>query len=248
MKLKSITAVLVGLLVTISGQAIAGQERPDYPDERSKLQGIRAEIKDKNFASFIKPEPEFCRAFMKDLLVGERVEAIEPIVRAESNKAPGLKIWHSCDSAEADDMKTDDPRKGYNNMAGYGPPYRYYQLELDGNTKNGKEHVLYHESVKKGSGFGSTGYTWIDLKGCVIRGGAPVPDIRLLKRAPQTLSLLSMVVHYRETYMVLTLSPRYMKTKYGYGLDLDNLQKSNDPSLACSWVEQEQDEKVESQK
>ena len=54
------------------------------------------------------------------------------------------------------------------------PPYRYYRIELDGNTKNGPEDMIYHNMPSDRAQPGRTGYAWVDLENCEIKNGFTV--------------------------------------------------------------------------
>jgi hypothetical protein len=215
-------------------------ESHQFANETEKLKAIQEVVR-----TLALREPyaqdQFCAAFIEDFRAGRNIAAIEPVARADSYDDPGIAKWRRCDDATQDDMRTDDPNKlGYNGIGLFGgPPFRYYRIEIDGNPHDGPEDLLYHESVKRGSGYGRTGYTWVDLEGCAIRGGAPIATGYLSDRSRPELYRLNMVVVRGEVPVMIELAPnRPTATATKYRFKATRLDRQPPaPMVMCSWRE-----------
>lgn len=173
--------------------------------EAAILKQIIGVVRSHSFASPETSTPTAeCERALADLKAGTGFQPIEPDVRAEVDSDPRLEKWHRCDQAdEADVEDRDNPFLGFY-MLGSGP-YRYYRIELDGNSQNGPEDVIYWDSnfAKRESG----GYAWVDIDACSFRGSARLTNIGF-ERAPvpgeQSANLL---VRYRGEIFALEVAP-----------------------------------------
>ncbi len=184
-------------------------EKPDFDNETDKLNFMRKIVKKQKFAP-ARPEQhfessEYCQHFFTDFVNGKGIEAIEPEYRTNDENDPRLEKWnHSC----ADKGSGAEDAYDYLWSLG-GPPYRYYQIDVDGNPKNGKEDVFYTDFEKGDSVsvIGHNGYFWIDLKRCVVAGGAlPTSTPVGLALLPPNAYSLSLLVKYRNEYLSVGLS------------------------------------------
>jgi hypothetical protein len=170
---------------------------------------------------------------MRDLRADRQIVAVEPDVRTDSETDPALKKWHECEHATPDQMETTDPNAYFTHLEFLGgPPFRYYKIDIDGNPNNGKEDLIYHEKSRSGQS-GSTGYDWVDLKGCFVKGGAPVTRS---ERTPKGFQQVDLVTKYRSEYVVLdmyTNSTDPNESRYRLRMYRLNRQKP----FVCAWHE-----------
>jgi hypothetical protein len=149
----------------------------------------------RKFVPSFTQEPAYCVRFIDALLTGRSIAAMEPDLRAGTETDPQLRKWRKCDYATPEQMQTKDPTEGFNGLWLLGgPPFRYYQINIDGISKNGKEDLLYHEMTRGDLKTGTNGYTWVDLEGCVIKGGAPVTRS---EKTPENLHAIDLVARYQ---------------------------------------------------
>jgi hypothetical protein len=98
---------------------------------------------------------------------------IEPFVVADSADDPRMAKWKQCEGRDYHDFDIV-PENFFDWLSKLGtPPYRYYRIELDGNKKNGLEDMIYYNQPKDLNMQGETGYAWVDLSNCEIKGGYP---------------------------------------------------------------------------
>ena len=207
----------------------------EFTDEADKLKFMRNIVGQHKFYSpKYSTNTEFCQQFLKDFgASNELVQATEPDVRTVDEQDPRLKNWHQCENSE---QKAENiPEYRFLNILG-GPPYRYYQIDIDGNPKNGKEDVIYTETYKPGThsaGTGLTGYVWVDLKECVPKGGAAVDFQYPPKPLAADIYHVNTVVKYRGNYLAVDLYPRGK----AYGLHATSFDAPN--GQICLWFQQE---------
>lgn len=159
---------IAGLLLCICFTANA-QENMKFDSEAEKLKFIRQMLLKEKYLRLSEYSPKHCAGMMKDLLKGKNFKAIEPDVIAYSEDDPRLEKWNQCYNKQPEDFGLE-PQQFYMGLQFLGsPPYRYYRIELDGNTKNGTEDMIYHEAMLGKPG--DTGYTWVNLKKCEIKKG-----------------------------------------------------------------------------
>jgi hypothetical protein len=212
-------------------------EKPTFSNEVDKLKFMQDIVKQHSFqyAPFL-PRSEFCEQFMNDFLANTNVLPVEPNVQTNDENDPRLAKWHRCENAE--EKPADVETYEYLSELG-GPPYRYYQIDLDGNAKNGAEDVIYTEIYKEGdkrAGTGHTGYHWIDLATCTGKGGAPVDAQFPTKPLPPRIYHLSMVVKYHDHYVAVELYP--IGETYHFRTDAFDPQL-NHHGYYCPWTESE---------
>lgn len=204
-------------------------EKPTFDREADKLVFMRKLVREQKFAP---PRPEqsfesseYCQQFFKDFANGVGVEAIEPIARINDENDPRLEKWNR--TCENEGTAAED---SFDSLWGKGgPPYRHYQIELDGNPKNGKEDVFYtdFQKVDEGGIIGQDGYWWIDLKQCVVAGGGGYRSNGLTLLPPNTYAL-SLLVKYRGEYLAVSLfsyPPDYYAPRRNiyYGFDVTHI-------------------------
>jgi hypothetical protein len=178
-------------------------EKPDFDAEVDKFEFMRRIVKG---SELYPAEPnEFCQRFLKDFRNGEGVEAIEPDVRTNDESDPRLTRWNQC---KGNDANGPGAFGGIQLDLG-GPPYRYYQIDLDGNPQNGKEDVIYTDFQRGSSGgvVGENGYFWVDLNACVVIGGSGSVMTHGLELLRPNAYLLNVLVKYRGSYRVVDISP-----------------------------------------
>jgi uncharacterized protein YecT (DUF1311 family) len=198
--------------------------------ESAKLKIILEMVRARPFRpSFDPDDTPYCKRMLSDLARGERIEAIEPRLRMDSEQNPGLERLNRC--AALDRAEADDPGFqffGPDQLS--GPPYRYYQIELDGDADNGPEDVLYHEGQFSRMGNGGPGYTWVKVEKCTIGGGAPVAGYGLYG--------IDVLAKYRDEVITLELMPQ-AHTDDGkeivYGLTSLRLKDVEGEIRGCTW-------------
>ncbi|NLW35785.1 MAG: hypothetical protein GXY80_09935 [Syntrophorhabdus aromaticivorans] len=164
--------IVTGLSLLLLVASAHTQESMRFDSEAKKLAFIRQMLLQAREVTLSEDSRQHCHQMMKDLLAGKDIKAIEPDVRADSASDPRLARWNQCLHHVHKDLSDEEERKIYWSLRHLGdPPYRYYRVELDGNAKDGPEDLIYHETPKENAGSASTGYTWVDLKNCMIRGG-----------------------------------------------------------------------------
>ena len=147
------------------------QETMQFDSEAKKLEFIKQTLKKEKYLRPSEYNAPHCKQIMKDLLADKNFKAIEPVVRADSVDDPRMAKWKQCEDKGLSGVLVFESL----NLLG-APPYRYYRIELDENTENGPEDMIYHNQCKGDiSGrycmVSSTGYTWVDLSNCEIEKG-----------------------------------------------------------------------------
>lgn len=218
-------------------------EKPTFTNESDKLKFMQGIIRQHVFKSpDFPPNSKFCEQFLTDFTSGKKVVAVEPDVITDDENDPRLKKWHGCKDAEQ--QAENVPVYRYLNNLG-GPPYRYYQIELDGNPKNGKEDVIYTEVIKGEFDFGgkvhptlsgATGYAWVDLKSCVVKGGAGIGGANAIMPLLPKAYRLSMIVKYRNRNLEVDLYPLGTTYRFGTNAFVADL---NHRGHSCAWYEPE---------
>lgn len=214
-------------------------EKPIFTNEIDKLKFMQRIVRQNVFKSRSFPSnSKLCEQFLKDFTAGKHVQAVEPDVIADNENDPRLSKWHDCEDAEQKAENVLEYR--FLSFLG-GPTYRYYHIELDGNPKNGKEDVIYTEFVKKKFDFagktslelsGATGYAWVDLKDCVVKGGAGIGTADAITPLLPDMYRLSMIVKYLNRNLEVHLYP-IGETYHFY---TENFETGK-PGSSCAWHE-----------
>lgn len=177
-----------------------------FAKESEKLKVIRDVVRRQSFAWYNPhdKEPEFCKAFKKDFIEGLHLEPVEPDFRTDDAHDPRFAKLNNC--TEYYRQGAEEPEQGAFWGVEYwgGPPYRYYSVELDGNSDNGKEVILYHEPTVELRTNG-TGYGWIDLHSCISKAGAS-QDTRW-RDTPRYLYRLTTLAKYKGELIMVGISP-----------------------------------------
>lgn len=226
--------IMLAITITIASTSpVAAQESQQFKHEDDKLKTLRKILTQKKFSPTLPPEPTYCTQFMRDLLADSNVEAVEPDVRADSADDSQLKEWRHCDGAagngyEGPNRKNRELDDGFH--LSETPPYRSYQIDLDDNSKNGKENLLFQEAAQDKS----AGYTWVNLKSCIVAGEVWTP---WSTKTPPIFKPLNLVAHYKGEYLVLNLEPNTTESNISnYHFVMTKLSKKHRP-LLCSWSE-----------
>lgn len=166
------------------------QETIQFDSEAKKLEFVRQMLsKEKYLRSGVdKPEPH-CELMMKDLLVDKNFKAIEPNVRADSADDPRLAKWKKCEDVEISPL-------GFHYLSDLGgPPYRYYKIELDGNTKNGSEDMLYY-NMSDDIPLSRTGYSWVH--DCEVKRNFHITGALQMRPRKPNAVYLNTLVYYKD--------------------------------------------------
>lgn len=174
-QLKAFSLILLAVgSFTFFCESAGGQESMRFDSEARKLDFIRHYVA--THRKQIKPfenSPPDCFRVLNDFLADRHFKAIEPVVIADSEDDPRLAKWDQCRGSDYRDLGLA-PEELYGSLRLLGgPPYRYYRVELDGNKSNGPEDLIYQETPKdpsKQTNQTFTGYTWVDLKRCKMKG------------------------------------------------------------------------------
>lgn len=230
----SVTLVYFVAWIASSASPSSAQESSQPTREANKLKALRTVLLQREFSPVSPPERAYCTQLMRDFLADREIVAVEPDVRADSEDDPALKKWHQCDNATPEKMQTIDPKAGFDSIQLLGgPPFRYYRIDIDGNPKNGKEDLLYHELTRGDLKVGATGYTWVNLDGCFIKGGAPI--IRSKETPPNFLSI-DLVARYKGEYVVFDLYTNSRDPNIlNYRLTMYRLNQRK--PVVCAWHE-----------
>lgn len=106
---------------------------------------------------------EFCNRFYEALRTASpEIHYIEPVFRSDDPTHPALGEYLDCDLYGG-------PRglKTFQLYSRGSRGFRLYQLDIDGNPKNGLEEYIYgQEPVDVGQEYGSAGYERVDLNEC----------------------------------------------------------------------------------
>jgi hypothetical protein len=181
------------------------QETMRFDSEAKKLEFIRKALKKEEYMKLDEVESKRSdrEEMMKDLLVNRRFKAIEPIVRANSKEDPKLAKWKRCEKLDYKDMGVE-PESFYDGLDRLGvPPYRYYRIDFDSDSKNGLEDVVYHNGPGKGSPMGTTGYTWVDLDRCEMMDHLYATGAGTMKSRKKGAAYLNTLVQYKGNLWLL---------------------------------------------
>ena len=217
-----------------------------FPNEKEKLKVIKEIIKTHDMrpsSSFysLKEKP-FCKILLQDL-IANKVKAVEPNVYAETAFDPALKKWQACSEKEMENSNSNDIKRVFEGITLLGlPPYRYYQIDIDGNQNNGKEDLLYYETgapyYNKNIQVGNTGYSWVDLKSCLVMGGAPMSNIYIHRNDPGNYYRFSLIAEYKKKYYAVSVYPNTKNQNISnYNLSLIEITQSSSPANVCAWRE-----------
>jgi hypothetical protein len=170
-----------------------------FDSEAKKLETIRQLLAKESKIELSQYAPSMCHRALKDLLEAKGFEAIEPVVRAESADDPALAKWRQCAAKYPEN--DEEARFFFHSFKDKdlgAPPYRYYVLDLDGNPENGPEDLIYHE-MSRGPEYplSITGYTWVDLERCQIKGGFKATGALTRRSRKPDAVYLNMLVRYR---------------------------------------------------
>jgi|GEM_PF-2614142 len=162
-----------------------------------------------------------CASFPTDFQAG-RFEVIEPDYQALSYedtlpdfKLPPAKVgklprddlrtlWHQCDGMEVADSTAENPNDVFQ-MLGVGsdlPPFRFYHVVLDSNSKNPKLADIYLHR----SGEYQHYYSQIDLGACIRKMTVGAGDLLHEQHTDNKYKTLSLLVRYRGQAAVLVYS------------------------------------------
>lgn len=203
-------------------------DKPVFDNETDKLKFMRYIANQHTFESPQNPaNSAFCQQFFEDFSKGVHVVAVEPDVRASDVNDPHLEKWHQCENKEIAPDGFD-----YLQLLG-GPPYRYYQIDIDGNPGNGKEDVIYTDYKKAPSGgtVGQNSYYWIDLEKCEFMGGGDITSLTPLHPIPPNVYHLNSIVKYKDRYLAVDLSPLGLPD---YSLHANTIGAKLDQQI-CFW-------------
>ncbi|MGC2049853.1 MAG: lysozyme inhibitor LprI family protein [Gallionella sp.] len=179
-------------------------DKPVFDNETDKLKFMQYIANQYVFEpTKLTANKEFCRQFFEDFTKDVQLEAVEPDVRAYDEQDPRLDKWHRCEDKE---ILPD----GFDYLLGLGgPPFRYYQIEVDGKPDNGKEDIIYTDYRKADSGgvVGHNSYHWVDLEKCKVMGGGIVTSLNPLYPHPPNIYHLNSIVKYKDSYLTVDLSP-----------------------------------------
>ncbi|MGZ5050953.1 MAG: lysozyme inhibitor LprI family protein [Methylobacter sp.] len=192
---------------------------PDLPEaERNRL---------KSSPQYQAQTAEFCTAFYGAMQRADKaIQYVEPIVRPDDPNHPGLAQYHSCaDAQERPNWREGRGEEIYDHISLIGDrAFRLYQLDLDGNSKNGLEEYLYAELDIKQTLAITPGYNRIDFERCEFMNGISVYQDQELHSGWHRNNYNAMI-RYRDGYYIFDLynllwssdqSPYYRLKLYRY--------------------------------
>jgi len=207
-----------------------GEETYFFETEAGKLKVIQDAVRQQRvlYSHPIASEPNYCNEFMSNLVADTIIEAIEPAFATEHASDPRLDKLNTCRNYPFEEGLAPESFEGVSLLG--NPPYRYYELDLDGKQENGKEIIYYHEQ----GALGSTGYTWVDPNVCEVIGGATIQSILTNDGAPRALYRLNTLVRFRGDILALSLLPISWEPKPSrYGVFLTRVSQGE--RRFCAW-------------
>lgn len=184
--------VIAAVLFFVCLNAFA-QESMQFDTEAKKLEFIRQMLKKEKYLRPNEYNAPHCKQIMKDFLANKNFKAIEPVVRADSVDDPRMAKWRQCEDKGMGGVNVFESL----DLLG-APPYRYYRIEMDGNTQNGPGDMIYHNTPSDRTRPGRTGYTWVDLSNCEIeRGGFIVTGALERRHSLPNAVFLNTLVYYK---------------------------------------------------
>jgi hypothetical protein len=217
--------MIIGMMfVVMMCNTANANESKQFKSETKKLNFIKQMLKKEKHLRLGEDSAPHCKKMMKDLLKGKNFKAIEPYLRADSEDSPRLSRWKQCEDKDYQDVGVDSD-KFFERLSGLGgPPYRFYRIELDGNRKNGLEDMVYHEIPSDTYVRGDNGYTWVDLKKCMIKPGFPV-ETQVSKK--NNAVFLTTLVYFKNTLWAVD---------YNKGFSIDMMRRIDLTKIeTCQW-------------
>jgi hypothetical protein len=189
----------------------------------------------------------FCAQALNDIRTKKGIQVVEPIVRTDDVRHPALRPWVSCWESKKFQERT-------NVYYGFGTrAFRLYRVEVDRNSQNGPEEVLYAEWDHKDppAHFGA-GFNWMETNTCTIRGGAAVfeRDTRNAQGAGMITDSYGVLLRYKDETWALEIhglkntftkswgDPADPPKDPQYGLTMSTLPNAADklgPPQICGW-------------
>lgn len=174
---------------------------------------------------------KFCADFMNELARGSSsIRHVEPLFRTDDPNDPRLTPYR-----EACATPRDRPAafENYDGLWKIGErAFRLYRLDLDRNPENGLEEIIYGEYRPETLRLQrSPGYSQIDLKECVVKGGAPVEQD--LQSDGSQYSNYNALIEYRGRYYVYDLFQVSVEKSAHYYLRLTGLEAKE--GELCNW-------------
>ncbi len=220
----------VVFLVLSAGSSSLGAEPAQTTSVKEQIIKVLASITMKlNYAV----DEKFCRQFFEDFNKQEHIEHVQPILQADRiddpaltsflSKCPTVK-WIGADAADSEYRPNTRVRDQFGNKSVGTAHFRLYQVDIDNNKRNGREHVFYSdgfvpeplpgeelapvEELDKTLGE----YTAIDFEGCATLGGVEVGQ-----GGTSVFPVYNGVIRYHEQAYIYNL--------YGYGKYRLNIEK-----------------------
>lgn len=168
-------------------------------------------------------EEPLCEAFLEDLKTGQHMAPIAPVMEVmdlddprlggraslwvngkmeyRDQDDPRVGRWHRCDGIEAYESAANHLGFVFQGLIHENglPPYRFYEVDLDGDASNGLEDIVTYRSADDGY---TQIYQWIDLQGCEVRNQFAEVSPRAL--GAEYKDALSLVFQYKGVPMVLS--------------------------------------------
>lgn len=171
---------------------------------------------------------EFCNRFYEALRAASpEINYIEPVFRTDDPTHPALGEYLDCDLYGG-------PRglKTFQLYSRGSRGFRLYQLDIDGNPKNGLEEYIYgQEPIDVGEENGSAGYERVDLNECwMIDGVSALPE-KPIEASFQQESGVNALIRYQGKYLVFNLREQSKAFKGLYIWPYDPAKNGFD--LAC---------------
>jgi len=214
------------MIIAMACTSAAAQETMQFKSEAKKLDFIRQMLKKEKHLRLSEYSASHCKQMMKDLLAGKNFKAIEPYLKASSEDDERLARWNQCRDKDYHDVDVDSD-KFFGDLSDLGgPPYRFYRIELDDNSKSGPADIVYTDTFCDQNSSSGAGYSWVNLKNCEIKCGYPVGELSQFSKKPNAASLNTLVYYKGQLWA--------MDYVEGIGFDLQRRIDCNKMET-CQW-------------
>ncbi len=215
-------------MVLLAPSVSLSEERPS---EASKIRQIQAVIETENMEMPVHwqsryPDEllKYCSMFLEDLKAGPAIQVIEPVLSTDDPNHTGLARYGGACRA------TRNANANYHRLSDIGThAFRLYRIEVDGDTRNGPEEILYAEGNPRRTGGGA--YYRVDLERCTAKVlGHPCCKTTLPPGDSRaSIANVNALIEYRGVLAVLEMvgEKRKDRMEFQYGIDLWGLDARN---------------------
>ncbi len=261
MKKKRTILFILLFIITIS-RGFAGEQNQSTEKEKvlEIMQGMQVSrtyhmrLRKAN----VPTDENFCKSFLDDLKERSAVEFVEPIVQTDDYNNPMLQSYlGKCPKLQLNKSVAFEPRiweyaktlpeeerERLGRVSFTSLDFRLYHVDIDNNTKNGKEYLFYGGGrfyPKENSVGDSADFIVVDFENCKIKGMGRVRDtINYLTKKPTGNHNL-ILLHKGKSY-ILGINYYSNENKYYaslYEWRMAKAIKSLSAFLVCSFEQKE---------